>query len=167
MFPKLFVCVLLSIPMLAQVSQKSAATPLNDLASITPSVRSSLLSPSVASPAAIGSTASAQTGLKDFNDHEHQGVTLYKWSIAALLGSNVADIATSWSGMEANPVVAGGRSQFGATSVAIKSGFVGASLLIQHVVLRHRPDLHRQMAWMNFATSGVLGGVAAHNASLR
>jgi len=34
-------------------------------------------------------------------------------------------------------------------------------------VLRHRPDLYKKLAWLNFGTSGLLGGVAAHNMSVR
>ena len=95
------------------------------------------------------------------------GRTLYGWSIAAVLGANAADAATSWRAQEANRVVAGNGSQFGAASLAIKSGFVGASLLIQHIALRHRPDLYKRMAWMNIITAGALGGVASHNMNVR
>lgn len=95
------------------------------------------------------------------------GRELYRWSIAAAIGANVADVASSWRQPEANSVLAGRSGQFGATSVALKSGFVGTSLLLQHVILRHRPDLYKRMAWMNFATTGVLGATAAHNVSIR
>ena len=95
------------------------------------------------------------------------GRDLYRWSIAAAIGANIADVASSWHQTEANPVLGGKSSQFGVTSVAIKSGFVGTSLLIQHVALRHRPDLYKKMAWLNFATSGALGAVAAHNMSMQ
>src|SRR5712672_1408217 len=95
------------------------------------------------------------------------GRTLYGWSVAAVLGANAADAATSWRAQEANSVVAGNGSQFGVASVAIKSGFVGASLLIQHIALRHRPDLYKRMAWMNIITAGALGGVASHNMNVR
>jgi hypothetical protein len=95
------------------------------------------------------------------------GRTLYRWSIAAALAANAADVASSWSQQEANPVVAGGGSQFGVTSVAIKSGFVATSLVIQHIALRHRPDLYKKLAWLNFGTAGVLGGVAGHNMGVR
>jgi hypothetical protein len=91
------------------------------------------------------------------------GQTMYRWSVAAVVAANAADVASSWRGREANPLVAGPNAQFGLTSVAIKSGFVGASLLIQHTVLRHRPDLTKRLAWMNFGTAGVLGGVATRN----
>ena len=95
------------------------------------------------------------------------GRNLYRWSIAAAIAANVADAASSWSQQEANPLVAGGRAQFGASSVAIKSGFVATSLVIQHIALRHRPDLYKKLAWLNFGTAGVLGGVARYNMGVR
>jgi hypothetical protein len=100
-------------------------------------------------------------------DHTSSSRTLYRWSVVSLLAANAADAASSWRSQEANPLVAGPATSFGVTSFAIKSGFVGASLLIQHVMLRHRPDLAKRMAWTNFISSGALGGVAAHNMSLR
>lgn len=64
-------------------------------------------------------------------------------------------------------MVEGPGSQFGITSVAIKSGLVGLSLLIQHTTLRHRPDWYKRMAWMNVITSDEVGAVAGHNARVR
>lgn len=95
------------------------------------------------------------------------GRTLYRWSVAAVLAGSVADAASGWRAEEANPVVAGTGKQFGVQSVAIKSGFVGASLLIQYIALRHRPDLYKRLAWMNLITAGALGGIAGHNVSVR
>ncbi|MEQ1949275.1 MAG: hypothetical protein ABL995_18930 [Bryobacteraceae bacterium] len=94
------------------------------------------------------------------------GRTLYRWSVAAAIGGNVADIATSWNKSEANPVLGGRAGQFGVSSVLLKSSFVGVSLLLQHTALRHRPDLYPRLAWLNFLTTGTLGAVAAHNASI-
>ena len=95
------------------------------------------------------------------------GRTLYRWSIAAAIAANAADVASSWRQQEANPVVAGGGAQFGATSVVIKSGLVATSLVIQHIALGHRPDLYKKLAWLNFATAGVLGGAAKYNMGVR
>ena len=95
------------------------------------------------------------------------GRTLYRWSVASVLAVNAADAASSWRQQEANPFVAGSGTQFGGTSIAIKSGFVATSLILQHVALRHRPDLYKRLAWINFATTGAFGGVVAHNMSIR
>jgi hypothetical protein len=64
-------------------------------------------------------------------------------------------------------VIAGGGVRFGTASVAIKTGFVLGSLVIQHVALSHRPDLYRKLSWLNFASAGVLGGVANYNMGVK
>ena len=93
--------------------------------------------------------------------------TFYRWSVAILAASGAADVASSWRRPEANPVVAGPGSTFGAGSVAIKLGLVGSSFLLERLVLRHRPDLYRRVAWLNFGIAGAQGAVVRHNISLR
>jgi hypothetical protein len=87
--------------------------------------------------------------------------------VAILAASSAADVASSWRRPEANPVVAGPGSTFGGGSVAIKLGLVGSSFLLEHLVLRHRPDLYRRVAWLNFGIAGAQGAVVQHNMSLR
>ena len=82
-------------------------------------------------------------------------------------GQRGGDAASSCSGREANPVLAGPAAQFVVGSVALKSGGVRASLPLQHVALHHRPGLYKYLAWVNFATSGVFGWVTAHNVGVR
>jgi hypothetical protein len=108
-----------------------------------------------------------EAGTLELNRTAPPGRTLYRWSLATVLAANVADVASSWNQQEANPLVSGGGTQFGTTSVAIKTGFVATSLLIQHIALRHRPDLYKKLAWMNFGTAGILGGVAKYNMGVR
>jgi len=111
--------------------------------------------------------AASKASLRGLDQAPVPNHTLYRWSVAAALAANGADVASSWKNREANPFVAGPTTQFGVTSVAIKSGFVGASLLIQYFTLRHHPEKAKGLAWMNFVTAGALGGVAAHNMSVR
>jgi hypothetical protein len=112
-------------------------------------------------PIAIRCMAEDRTGT------ETPGRTLYQWSVATVVAASVADAASSWSSREANPVLAGPAAQFGVGSVALKSRLVGASLLLPHVAFHHRRGLYKRLAWMNFATSGVLGGLTAHNVGVR
>jgi hypothetical protein len=56
---------------------------------------------------------------------------------------------------------------FGGGSVTIKLGLVGSSILLERLVLRHRSDLYRQVAWMNFGIAGAQAAVVRHNLSLR
>jgi hypothetical protein len=95
----------------------------------------------------------------------HDGRAIYRWSLVTLLAANGADAVTSWQRPEVNPIL-GSSGRFDGTSVAIKAGMVGATLLVQHVILRHRPDLQRKMAWFNFTASGVLGAAAFYNSAL-
>ena len=83
------------------------------------------------------------------------GRTFYRWSVAILAASSAADVASSWRRPEANPVVAGPGSSFGAGSVAIKLGLVGSSFLLERLVLRHRPDLDHRVAWLDCGIAGV------------
>jgi hypothetical protein len=148
---KFALCLLLALPVMAQVNPAIPAAT---------SVAAASLSNYKAQPA-------SQTWKANWPQPEASGQTLYRWSVAALLSANAADTITSWQLREANPFVAGNDTHFGATSLAIKTGFVATSLILQHVALRHRPDLHKRMAWMNFISSGALGAVAAHNFSVR
>ena len=95
------------------------------------------------------------------------GRALYRWSMAVLAASGAADVASSWRRPEANPVVAGPGSTFGAGSVAIKLGLMGSSFLLERLVLRHRPDLYRRIAWMNFGIAGAQAAVVRHNIAVR
>ncbi len=86
--------------------------------------------------------------------------------MVALVSANAFDIASSWRLQEENPVLGRGM-QFGVGSMAIKSGLVGTTFVLQYFAMRHRPDFRKRIAWINFGASGVLSGVAAHNMSLR
>lgn len=129
--------------------------------------KSALLPPPATIAGIAASINPAQNNLVARPEAPKSGRTMYSWSVAAVLGANAADAATSWRAQEANRALAGNGGQFGVASLAIKSGFVGTSLLIQHIALRHRPDMYKRMAWMNFITAGVLGGVASHNMNVR
>ena len=92
---------------------------------------------------------------------------LYRWSVIALTAANAADAASSWRLQEGNPLLAHPGSQFGMQSVLLKSGFVGASMLAQRIVIRRHPEWSKRMTWVNFATAGAIGAIAHHNAGLR
>jgi hypothetical protein len=97
---------------------------------------------------------------------QHSHRTLYRWSLAALVASSAADAASSWQRPEANPVMAAPGSKFGVQSAALKLGLVGSSILLERLILRHRPDLYRRVAWLNFVISGAQGAVVQHNVSV-
>ncbi len=99
-------------------------------------------------------------------DVKSDGQELYRWSLAAVAAGNAADTFSSWHQPEANPLLASG-SEFDGRSVLLKSALVGASFLIERWALRENPRFYRTFAWLNFTIAGVLGGVVAHNMSLR
>lgn len=115
-------------------------------------------------PAAPGSL----TLMPDYSDHpsKRDGKSLYKWSLAAVAAGNAADTWSSWNRPEANLFLAKPGSDFNLRSMALKSVFIGASLVIQRWALSHNSGLYRPLAWLNFTIGAALGGVAAHNAAL-
>lgn len=114
-------------------------------------IRAALLAACLAVPAA------AQTNFDD---------KLYRTSIAVAIGAQGADIASSWGGVEANPVLGRGR-RYGWQATSIKLGVVGAGLLIQRFVLRRHPQHKRAAAITNFALAGATAGVAVRNVRVR
>jgi hypothetical protein len=95
------------------------------------------------------------------------GRSFYRLSVAILAASSVADAGSSWRRPEANPVLARPGSTFGTGAVGIKLGLVGSAFLLEHIVLRHRPDLYRHVAWLNLGIAGAQGAVVRHNIGLR
>lgn len=86
-------------------------------------------------------------------------------SFAALTTAEVADCASSWGKLEANPVL--GRSRFGMGKAGVKIGVVSAIITGQYFLSRHRsPAVYKAMAALNFAGAGVLGGIAYRNSTI-
>ena len=96
---------------------------------------------------------------------EGSGHKLYRWSVAALVAGNAADVAGSWGRRELNPAL--GRGNFGAQQIAIKSGVVAGALVIQHFVVKYKPETERAIVVGNFVAAGVFGGVAVQSWSAR
>ncbi|MBA4182105.1 MAG: hypothetical protein C0506_16080 [Anaerolinea sp.] len=93
---------------------------------------------------------------------------LYSISVAALIGANAADLASSWGRPELNPLLTPGSSggRFGWQAATIKLGLAGGSLLFQRYVLRRRPELQRGFAISNFIAAGAMSAVAVRNQTL-
>jgi hypothetical protein len=147
---------LLGMPVMGQFRDDGIVTP--DLPAIPSATMSSSLS--AASPFSSTTTLSALS-------EPQAGRTLYRWSVAAVLAGNTADLLSSWHRPEANPVLANPGTRFNAESAALKSGFVGASLLIEYWALRHNRRLYKVLAWMNYAVAGGLGVVVEHNLTVQ
>ena len=136
-------------------------------AQVNSTAPASFLPPDVSLPAAPDATIERSLRTVEPSPTVPPGRAFYGWSVAILAASSAADVASSWRRPEANPVLAPPGSTFGAGSVAIKLGLVGTSFVLERLVLRHRPDLYRRVAWLNFGIAGALGAVVQHNVSLR
>ena len=136
-------------------------------AQVNSTASASFLAADASLPAAPDATIERSLRTVAPNRTAPSGRSFYRWSVAILAASSAADVASSWRRPEANPVVAGPGSSFGAGSVAIKLGLVASSFLLERLILRNRPDLYRHVAWMNFGIAGAQGAVVGHNISLR
>ena len=136
-------------------------------AQVNPTAPGSLLTAGVALPVAPSPAMERLAPTVELHPAVRPGRGVYLWSLAMLAASGAADAASSWRRPEANPVMAGPGSTFGGGSVAIKLGLVGSSVLLERLVLRHRPGLYRRVAWLNFGIAGARAAVVRHNLSLR
>ena len=86
----------------------------------------------------------------------------YRWSLAAVAGSQAADVASSWGGIEANPVLGAGRV-FGPREAAIKCGVVAGAQFAWWYFTRRHPKARRILSYINFGTSAATTAVAVRN----
>ena len=93
---------------------------------------------------------------------ERKRMRLWKWSIAMLAAANTADAMTSMGRYELNPVL--GAGQFGIRATGVKIGISTATIGVEYLILRRRPEAARKAAWVNFGMAGLTGGIAARNA---
>lgn len=96
------------------------------------------------------------------------GRNLWRTSVTALAVANTLDIHSSWGKYELNRTLAGPRHQFGAQGALIKLGLQGSLLGVEYLITRGHPSrkVYRALAFLNFATSAGIAGVAAHNYSV-
>ena len=98
---------------------------------------------------------------------------LWAASMVTLSVANVLDVHSSLGKRELNSVLAGPTGTLGTRGILLKSGLQGGLLGIEYLVIRHRSRglvqdgsrsrLYRTLAFVNFASSAVLAGFAAHN----
>lgn len=94
----------------------------------------------------------------------------WKWSLAAMSAAHTADIASSRSAYEANPLLRGadGRIAMGRT-VAIKAGLTAGAAAAQWWAIKRWPrsKAARVFAAVNFSVAAGTGAVAARNWRMR
>lgn len=97
---------------------------------------------------------------------ESRWARVWKWSQAALVAASVADVASSYGHMEANPLLRSTGGRFRARGLTIKMGVVGGILAAQHlqVKLRGRDRApYGIMAVANITASAATATVAVRN----
>jgi hypothetical protein len=114
-----------------------------------------------AQPVEVGQSRLAVEGLR--RPSWEPGRASYASSVAALVAANALDIHSSYGKYEVNPVVAGSGGRFTGRSVAVKSGIVAGTLLVQWLIVRKHPDWKAKLAWLNWGTAGMYSGVALRN----
>jgi hypothetical protein len=92
---------------------------------------------------------------------------LWKASLAVLAAAQVMDIHSSFGCPEANGMLRSSGGTFGARAVGIKSGVIGAVVLMQYLSLRRSSRSARMNSAVNFAIAGATVGVAARNYAIR
>jgi hypothetical protein len=92
---------------------------------------------------------------------------LWKWSVVALAASTAADCHSSFGMREANPLLRPAGHRFGAGSVALKAGVVGALLVGQKLLFPGRAKNTKTWTVVNFSMAATTAGFAVHNYRIR
>lgn len=88
------------------------------------------------------------------------------WSTLSLLAAHSFDAASSWGGVEANPVLASGpTSRFGARGTALKFSFTGGYMVLQTLLMKKHPESKKAFCAANFAGAAAVSAVAVRNLS--
>ncbi len=105
------------------------------------------------------------TVVRPDNKEYRKQLNLWRASVAALLTGNVMDATSSWGKRELNPMLSGTEGQFGKGGALLKLGVAGGVVVVEYLVLRHRPyrSLAKGLAWINFGDAAVTGGMASRN----
>lgn len=94
----------------------------------------------------------------------NEALRSWRWSVGSLTAASTLDVVSSWGKCcEANPLLASADSRFGARGAAIKSGVLGAQLVVQYWLVKRSPRLAKALSYANFVSAGVLTGVAVRN----
>ncbi len=98
---------------------------------------------------------------------ERQFSRAWKVSLVPLLASQTLDVTSSYGMRELNPALANANGQFGARSAVIKFAAIGALIGVEYLVIRKHPRSANSFTKLNWATSVVTAGFAAHNYAIR
>jgi len=91
----------------------------------------------------------------------------WKISLAALVGSQAADAATSYGMRELNPLLASANGGFEIRAAVTKMGVTGALVGIEYLIVRKYPRSAGVISKLNWSTGIVTMGFAAHNFAIK
>ena len=110
----------------------------------------------------------AQSVLTEKSDTRAKWQRAYQWSVAVVGAGTVADMASSFQfsrdgQREANSLLRSGNGGYGSKGAAIECGMVGASLLVQHFLVKRHPGLRAPLAISNFGFAAFQALNVRHN----
>ena len=126
---------------------------------------------SVASLAADPSVStSGKSETKPVEVEDTKWKRTYQLSVVALGAATAADVASSLKFSrdgqhEANGFLANNNGLYGSKGAAIEIGMVGASLLMQHFLVKHHPGLRLPFAISNYGFAAFQAWNVHHNVS--
>jgi hypothetical protein len=68
---------------------------------------------------------------------------------------------------ELNPLLASADGRFGAKAASIKFGATAAAVLVELAIVRKYPKSARLFSKLNWSSSALTAGIAAHNFAIR
>jgi hypothetical protein len=95
------------------------------------------------------------------------GYRAWTRSLIPVIVSQSLDVASSYGLRELNPALAGGDGRFGMKAAGIKIGATAAILGLEYWMVKKHPRAARVLSKLNWASSVVTTGFAAHNFSVR
>ena len=113
-------------------------------------------------------TVAAQPYLNERSERAMKWRKTYQWSVAALGAATAADMASSFKfsrdgQREANSFLQSRNGGYGARGAALEAGIVGASLLVQHYLVKRHGGLRVPFAISNYAFAGFQAFNVRHN----
>jgi hypothetical protein len=97
---------------------------------------------------------------------DRRSSTIWKISMAAMLGATAMDAASSMGKQESNPLLRSSDGTFGARGIAIKSS-LAALCIAPQLLLRSRHELRKPLTIANFIGTGLFTFAAIHNQGVR
>ena len=114
------------------------------------------------SPDGVIATNGTKTIAQIDGTPDRRSETIWKISMAAMLGATAIDAATSIGKNERNPLLRSSDGSFGGKGIAIKSS-LAALCIVPQILLRNHREFRKPFIIANFVNTGIFTFAAAHN----